>query len=76
MNKPCYFLIKHSDSNKEFSETDRINMLEYWTTHLFCFGGRVFQKASDRYDEQAVPGREQDIFMFSQYKIGAIIQLH
>ena len=47
------FFLKHSVSNKEFSETDRINMLEYWTTHLFCFGGRVFQKTSDRYDEQA-----------------------
>jgi hypothetical protein len=38
------FCLKHSDSNEQFSETDRINMLEYWTTHLLRFGGRVFSK--------------------------------
>jgi hypothetical protein len=33
----------HSDSTKMFSETDIINMLEFYIDNIFCmFGGRVF----------------------------------
>ena len=37
-----YFVKKHSDSSKEFSETDIINMLE--PSIFIIFGGRVFQR--------------------------------
>jgi hypothetical protein len=36
---------KHFDSTKEFSETDIINMLEFFIDNIFLiFGGRVFQQ--------------------------------
>ena len=39
-----YFVQKHSDSTKKFSETDIINMLEFLINNIFAmFGGRVFQ---------------------------------
>jgi hypothetical protein len=35
----------HSDSTKKFSETDIINMLEFFICNIFVmFGGRVFQQ--------------------------------
>jgi 3-methyladenine DNA glycosylase Mpg len=55
---PTNFFLKHSDSNKQFSETDRINMLEYWTTNLLRFGGRIFPQTSGRYHEPA----DQNLF--------------
>ena len=40
-----YFVKKHSDSTKKFSETDIINKLEFLIANVFVmFGGRVFQK--------------------------------
>ena len=36
---------KHSDSTKNFSQTDIINMLEFLIDNIFVFfGGRVFQQ--------------------------------
>ena len=40
-----YFVQKHSDSTKKFSETNIINMLEFLIENIFViFGGRVFQQ--------------------------------
>ena len=40
-----YFVKKYSDSTKEFSETDIINMLELLIESIFViFVGRVFQQ--------------------------------
>jgi hypothetical protein len=40
-----YFVKKHSDSTKKFSETDIINILEFLIDNIFViFGGRVFQQ--------------------------------
>jgi hypothetical protein len=40
-----YFVKKHSDSTKKFSETDIINMLEFLIDNIFAmFGGRIFQQ--------------------------------
>ena len=39
-----YFVDKHSDSTKMFSETDIINLLEFLIDNIFAmFGGRGFQ---------------------------------
>jgi hypothetical protein len=40
-----YFANNHSDSTKQFSETNIINMLEFLVDNIFAiFGGRVFQQ--------------------------------
>jgi hypothetical protein len=40
-----YFVNNHSDSTKQFSETNIINMLEFLVDNIFAiFGGRVFQQ--------------------------------
>ena len=40
-----YFVKHHSDSTKQFSETDIFNMLEFLIYNIFVmFGGRVFQQ--------------------------------
>ena len=40
-----YFIKNHSDSTKKFSETDIINMLEFWIDNIcVIFGGCVFQQ--------------------------------
>ena len=40
-----YFVKKHSDSTKKFSEIDIINMLEFLIENIFIiFGERVFQQ--------------------------------
>ena len=40
-----YFVKDHTDSNKKFSETDIIKMLDILIDNiLFTFGGRVFQQ--------------------------------
>jgi hypothetical protein len=40
-----YFVKKHSDSTKKFSETDIINILEFLIDNIFLmFGERVFQQ--------------------------------
>ena len=40
-----YFVKLHSDSSKQFSETDIFNMLEFLIYNIFVmFGGRVFQQ--------------------------------
>jgi hypothetical protein len=43
-----HFVKMHSDSTKNFSETDIINMLEFLIDNIFViFGGRVFQQTVD-----------------------------
>jgi hypothetical protein len=40
-----YFVKKHSDSTKKFSETDIVNMLKFLIDNIFViFGGHVFQQ--------------------------------
>jgi hypothetical protein len=40
-----YFVKHHSDSTKQFSETDIFNMLEFLIDNIFVmFGGRVLQQ--------------------------------
>ena len=40
-----YFIKNHSDSTKKFSETDIINMLEFWIDNIcVIFGGCVCQQ--------------------------------
>ena len=40
-----YFVKDHADSNKKFSETDIIKMLDFLIDNIFVtFGGRVFQQ--------------------------------
>jgi hypothetical protein len=42
-----YFVKHHSDSTKQFSETDIFNMLEFLIDNIFVmFGGRVFQQTA------------------------------
>jgi hypothetical protein len=43
-----YFVKHYSDSTKNFSETDIINILEFLIDNIFViFGGRVFQQTVD-----------------------------
>ena len=39
-----YFVQKHSDFTKRFSETDIISMLGFLIDNIFVFGGHVFQQ--------------------------------
>ena len=39
-----YFVQKHSDFTKRFSETDIISMLGFLIDNIFGFGGHVFQQ--------------------------------
>ena len=51
-----YFVKDHSDSNKKFSESDIIKMLDFLIDNIFVtFGGRVFNRLSAFQWEQTVP---------------------
>jgi len=45
MDKP-YFVFNHSDSNKQFYETDIIKILELLTTNLLCLKDKFFKRLS------------------------------
>ena len=44
-DRSCFGKKTHSDSAKKFSETDIINVLEFFIDNIFAmFGGRIFQQ--------------------------------
>ena len=71
-----YFVNNHSDSTKKFSETEIINMLEFFIENTFAIlSGRVFQQAV------GIPMRTNctpslpDLFFYS-YDVDFIQGLH
>ena len=72
MQIPCarkghiLFCKKHSDSTTKFSETDIINMFEFFIDNIFVFfGGRVFQQTVGIHLDTNCAPLPADLFLYS-----------
>ena len=70
-----YFVKNHYDSNKKFSETDIIKLLDFLIDNIFVtFGGRVFQQTVGILMGTNCSPPFTDLFLFS-YEAGFIQKL-